>query len=295
VGSPPNANATNGITKDGVDYLWKDIIYIVNRNGEKITEEAWAQWDSLLKRPHGIYQNPYDPEKHVWVVDDGPGHAVYKFTNDGKSLVLTLGVTGEPGADDEHFDGPTFLAWLPDSTMFVADGYQNSRVMKFDKDGKFLMKWGERGDRGKETRPGYFNTVHGIAVDAQRRVYVNDRDNRRIQVFDEFGKFLDEWTIGIAPAIIYNIYMAADQTLWAMDAGQHRIYSWDLTGKYKSGFGYLGDPPGGLFSPHQISVDQEGNLYIAQVANGYTAKWVPLKGADPAKLVGKPLGFPWAR
>ena len=300
VGSPPNYSSEHGITKDGVDYLWKDCVYVVNRNGEKI--EDWSQWDSLLRRAHAIYQSPYDSEKNVWVVDDG-GHVVHKFSNDGKRKLLTIGTPDEPGNDEKHFNRPTFLAWLPDGMMFVADGYGNSRVVKFDKDGKFLLTWGQKGNSESpvtgatekvDTRPGYFNTVHGIAVDAKRRVYVGDRGNRRIQVFDENGKFLDQWTVGPVPAHSYSIFMAADQTLWSLDSGTMRIVQWDLTGKYMYGMGYLGDPPGGLFGPHQMSVDQEGNLYIAQVSNGYTAKWRPMKGANPATLVEKPFGFPWA-
>jgi DNA-binding beta-propeller fold protein YncE len=92
------------------------------------------------------------------------------------------------------------MAWLPDGTFFVADGYANTRVVKFDKTGKYLTTWGQRGTSapGKpETRPGYMNNVHGVAVDPQtRRVFVNDRGNGRVQVFDENGKFLDEWSFG---------------------------------------------------------------------------------------------------
>jgi len=298
VASPPSYSASESITEDGVDYLWSDTIYIVDRNGDRI--ESWTQWDSLLKRPHAIYENPYDPEKHVWVVDDA-GHTVHKFTNDGKQKVMTLGTQDTPGNDESHFNRPTFLAWLPDSTLFVADGYANTRVVKFDADGNFLLAWGQAGNntegpvRGTpDTRPGYFNTVHGIAVDAERRVYVSDRSNRLIQVFDENGNFLHQWSIGESPAHVYSLYMAADQTLWGLDSGTMRVVAWDLDGTYKYSFGYLGDPPGGLFGPHQISVDQEGNVYIAQVSNGYTTKWQPMSGADPAKLVGKPFGFSWA-
>jgi len=298
VASPPNYNASEAITEDGVDYLWSDTIYVVDRNGDKV--EDWSQWDSLLKRPHAIYQNPYDPEKHVWLVDDA-GHTVHKFTNDGQRKVLTLGTQDTPGNDESHFNRPTFLGWLPDSTMFVADGYANTRVVKFDADGNYLLAWGRKGSNMDgprtgimDTRPGYFNTVHGLAVDAQRRVYISDRSNRRIQVFDENGGFLRQWSIGESPAHIYSLYMAADQTLWGLDSGTMRIIAWDLEGNYKYSFGYLGDPPGGLFGPHQITVDQEGNLYIAQVSNGYTAKWVPMRGGDTAKLVGKPFGFSWA-
>ena len=83
------------------------------------------------------------------------------------------------------------IAWLPDSTMFVADGYNGTRVAKFDKDGKFLMAWGAEGHAAERQAPGYMNNVHGIAVDPQtRRVFVNDRANHRVQVFDENGKYL---------------------------------------------------------------------------------------------------------
>ena len=97
-----------------------------------------------------------------------------------------------PGADDTHFNRPTYMDWLPDGSFFVADGYNGTRVVKFDKNGKFLMAWGEKGSNQNDTRPGYFNNVHGIAVDPKtRRVFVNDRGNHRAQVFDENGKFLD--------------------------------------------------------------------------------------------------------
>ena len=100
------------------------------------------------------------------------------------------------GADGTHFNRPTYIAWLPDGTFFVADGYNGTRVAKFDKDGKFLMDWGKKGSNGNDTRPGYFNNVHGIAVDPQtRHVFVNDRGNHRMQVFDENGKYLYEWNI----------------------------------------------------------------------------------------------------
>ena len=91
------------------------------------------------------------------------------------------------------------MDWFPDGSFIVADGYNGTRVVKFDKDGKYLTAWGQRGEAGKETRPGYFNNVHGVAVDPKtRQVFVNDRGNRRAQVFDENGKFLREWSFGSA-------------------------------------------------------------------------------------------------
>ena len=113
-------------------------------------------------RPHRVLINPYDPEKHVWLIDDG-AHSIYKFTNDGKKLVMTLGEFKVPGNDEKHFARPTDVAWLPDGTFFVSDGYVNTRVVKFDKNGKFLLTWGQKGNEPNETRPGYMNTVHAIA------------------------------------------------------------------------------------------------------------------------------------
>lgn len=104
---------------------------------------------------------------------------------------------------------PTDIAWLPDGTFFVSDGYGNSRVAKFDKNGKFLMTWREKGKR-----PGQFNLPHAIETDRNRRVYVADRSNERIQIFDENGKYLDEW-----PNIRHANYImiTADQRLWVAD------------------------------------------------------------------------------
>ena len=139
---------------------------VVDAQGNII--EEWTQWDKIFKRPHSVYVNPYDAQKHVWVVDDHM-HAIYKFTNDGKTLVQTIGTPTVPGADATHFNRPTFMAWDPDSNFYVADGYNGTRVAKFDANGKFVLDWGQKGEAGgNETRPGYWNNVHGIAVDPVR-------------------------------------------------------------------------------------------------------------------------------
>jgi hypothetical protein len=193
--------------KLGVDARWEHNLFVVDGEGNII--ESWTQWDSIMRRPHSVFVNPYDPEKHVWVVDDRQ-HAVYKFTNDGKQLVQTLGVRGEAGTDDTHFNRPTFMAWLPDSTLYVSDGYANTRVVKFDKDGKFLLAWGEKGTPPNDTRPGTFDAVHGVVVDPDtRRVYVTDRSSARIQIFDENGKYLDQFSTG-GPSTPQVLYMSAE-------------------------------------------------------------------------------------
>jgi NHL repeat len=198
----------------------------------------------------------------------------------------------QSGADDKHFNRPTFLTWLPDSTLFVADGYNGSRVAKFDKNGKFLLAWGEKGVAPNETRPGYFNVVHGIAADpVARRVYVVDRSNHRIQVFDENGKFVDQWPVDKYSSVNF-LYMSADRKLWADDRNS-KIAEYDLEGHLLYAWGTLADWPGGLFNTHGMSVDQEGNFYVAKVGNGRAQKFRPRPGANPALFVGKPVYAAW--
>ena len=274
----------------GVDHRWEHSLVVVNREGEII--EAWTQWDSLFRRPHYVTINPYDAEKHVWVVDDFR-HAVFKFTNDGSELVQTLGVPNERGDDDAHFFRPTFMAFL-DDVFFVADGYANTRVVKFDNEGNYLMAWGEAGDPPNETRPGYMNNVHGVAVDVQtRRVFVNDRANNRVQVFDENGGYLDSWSFGPEPADIHLFYIGADNVLWAADRATSKILGYDLEGNLLYSWGVFGDFPGAQWGVHGLSVDQEGNFYIAEVGNGRVQKYIPKPGARPQTLVGKPVYAAW--
>lgn len=276
----------------GVDSRWEHCIIVVDAAGNIV--EAWTQWDSMLKRPHSVFISPYDPQKRVWVIDDHL-HAIFVFTNDGKELVQTIGTPGVLGADGTHFHRPTFIAWLPDGTFFVSDGYNGNRVAKFGRDGKFLLDWGERGTPPRETRPGYMNTVHGIVVDPNtRRVFVNDRSNKRIQVFDENGVYLYEWSIGPAPAENYTLYMGADGNIWGADHASSRLVKWDAEGHFLYSWGMFGEHPGGFWGVHQISVDQEGNVYVAEVNNGRVQKFRPRRGANPAFLVSRPVYSAWS-
>ena len=275
----------------GVDAKWEHCLTVVDANGNII--EQWTQWDKIFKRPHFVAINPYDSEKHVWVVDDHM-HAIYKFTHDGKELVQTIGTPTVKGADGTHFNRPTFLAWLPDSTMFVADGYNGTRVAKFDKDGKFLLDWGQKGTPPNDKRPGYMNNVHGIAVDPQtRHVFVNDRGNHRVQVFDDNGKYLYEWNFGPEPSDIHLFYIGADRNLWAFDRGTSKMLKYDLEGHFLYSWGTWGDFPGGFWGVHGFSVDQEGNFYVAEVDNGRVQKFRPRQGATAAFVIGKPVYAAW--
>jgi DNA-binding beta-propeller fold protein YncE len=256
----------------------RNCIVVVDADG-KVTE-SWTQWDQLFqdgRGPHQVLISPYDPEHHVWVVDD-MRHQVFKFTNDGKRLVMTLGESGIFGDNDDpkHFRRPTDIAWLPDGTFFVSDGYGNKRVVKFDKDGKFLKMWGTPG-----TGPSQFNTPHSITIDRNRRVYVSDRGNNRIQVFDEEGKFLDVWPNISSP---YTIRVSADQYLWAFSGPLDKILKYDLNGKLLYAWGTHGTTPGLFWAVHEFSADSDGNLYTAEVFGGRAQKFRPKPGADPAKV-----------
>jgi hypothetical protein len=130
----------------------------------------------MMRRPHAVYVNPWDAQKHVWIVDDH-SHAIFKMTNDGKQIVQTIGTPNQKGSDGAHFNRPTFLAFLPDSSFFVADGYNGNRVAKFDKDGKFL--WTSASSACRAPRTDRSNTVRDRCRPVTRQVYVSDRSNRR--------------------------------------------------------------------------------------------------------------------
>jgi len=275
----------------GVDARWHHSIIVVDAEGN-ITED-WTQWDNMFKRPHAVYISPYDAQKRVWIVDDHT-HAIYIFSNDGKQHLQTIGTPNVPGADGTHFNRPTFIAWLPDGTFFVADGYNGTRVAKFDASGKFLLDFGMAGDTGKETRPGYMNDVHGIAVDVEtRRVFVNDRDNHRIQIFDENGKYLSEWKIAVRPSSLHFVVIGDDRKLVTFDRNTHKMLKYELDGRLIYSWGTQGDFPGTLWGVHGMATDQEGNLYVAEVDAGRFQKFRPRPGANPATLIAKPLYAAW--
>jgi hypothetical protein len=292
-GNDDGRNATCGeAPKRGWQRRYHHVIIVVDRNGKLVQE--WPQHDKLFdapcgRGPHKIKMSPYDPDKHVWVFDDQL-HQIHKFTYDGK-LVMSLGTKGQRGRDSgKLFDRPTDIAWLPDGTFFISDGYGGKRVAKFDKDGKFLLDWGSEPKDPKNPGPNEWNTVHSIAISKDRRVFVVDRGHRRIQVFDENGKFLDMWTTGVR-SLPYAHIITDDQHLWISDGGTNRVVKYDLNGKYLYGWGAPGNLPGQFRGPHQLTVDQEGNLYIAEVFNGRVQKFRLKAGADPAKAVGQEVRY----
>jgi hypothetical protein len=299
--TPPRTATGNGdglsatcepVEKRGWERRYHHAIFVVDRDGKMI--QWWNDKDSMFegkcgRGPHKIKMSPYDPEKHVWIIDDQL-HMIYKFTYDGK-LVMSLGTKGQRGRDGgKLFDRPTDIAWLPDGTFFISDGYGGTRVAKFDKDGKFLMDWGTAPKDPNNPGPNEFNTVHSIQISNDRRLFVVDRGHRRFQVFDENGKFLEMFTTGVRSSP-YTHLITADQSLWFADGGTNRIVKYDLNGHYLYGWGGPGGQPGQFNGPHSMTVDQDGNLYLAEVFNGRVSKFRPKPGADPAKLVGQELRY----
>jgi hypothetical protein len=288
-GNPDGVSATCESTeKRGWERRFHHSIIVLDGNGNLVQD--WPHLNQMFegqcgRGPHKIKMSPYDPQKHVWIFDDQL-HVIYKFTYDGK-LVMTLGTKGQRGRDGgKLFDRPTDIDWLPDGTFFISDGYGGKRVAKFDKDGKFLMDWGAAPKDPKNPGPNEWNTVHSISISKDRRLYVVDRGHRRMQIFDENGKFLDMFTTGVRSSPYFHI-ITADQTLWVSDGGTQRILKYDLKGNYLYGWGGPGGHPGGFEGPHQFTVDQDGNLYVAEVFNGRVQKFRPKPNADPAKVVGQ--------
>jgi len=259
-------------------------IAIVNGEGKLV--ESWTQWDRLFEGgpgPHSVHINPYDPERNVWVIDDWR-HRILVFSNDGKRLVRTFGEAGVEGSDEKHFGRPTGIAWLPDGSFFVSDGYTNARVLKFDKDGTLLTSWGNRG-----TGPGQFQLPHAIAVDRTRRVFVADRMNHRIQIFDQNGKFILQWTQIRSPDYLL---MTPDNRLWVADGVTNKFLKYALNGSLEYSWGTYGTFPGGVWGVHQFSVDSDGNLYAAEALGGRTQKFTPKIDADAAALITPPAPLP---
>ena len=297
--NPSRGNATGNadglsatcepVEKRGWERRWHHSIFVVDRNGKLVDEwpfmEKMFAQDKCGRGPHKIKMNPYDAEKHIWIIDDQQ-HVIWKFTHDGK-LVMTLGTLGQRGRDAGRlFDRPTDIDWLPDGTFFISDGYGGVRVAKFDKDGKFLMDWGSKPKDPANPGPNEWDTVHSIAISKDGRLFVVDRGHRRFQVFDQNGKFLTMFSTGVNSSPYYH-FISNDQYIWVGDGGTNRILKYDLDGHFLYGWGGRGGQPGQFNGPHQITTDQDGNLYVAEVFNGRVVKFRPKAGADPAKLVGQ--------
>jgi sugar lactone lactonase YvrE len=242
-----------------------------------------------------------DPQDNIWVTDKG-SDMVIKFDPEGRVLMV-FGRKQEASdedtaplkhpkpplpADEGRFRQVTDVAFGKDGSTFISDGYINSRVAKVDKDGNWLKSWG---DRGKE--PGQFNTPHSIATDAAGNVYVADRGNHRIQVFDGDGKFLKQFTIDVpvppdakpaigkipdeammaggtfAPGSPWSICITPppNQVLYSSDAWPGRIYKLSLDGKVLGVLGKSGKQLKQFGWIHAMACPSENTLYVAELLN----------------------------
>jgi len=291
--------ATCGTTQNlrGFNRRWEHSIFIVDREGYTI--DTWPHLDSLFalqpcgRGPHMIKMSPYDQEKHVWIIDDQL-HMIYVFTYDGQ-LVRSHGELGVRGRGPNTFDRPTDVAWLPDGTYFISDGYGGTRVAKYDPQGNFIMDWGQAPADPDNPGPNEFNTVHSIAISADQRLFVLDRGHARMQVFDVNGNFLDMWPL-TSPhwpenqnTLMVNHFIDTDGFIWVGDAPTSRILKFDLNGNHLYSWGAPGPQPGRLNCSHGISTDQERNLYLADCFAGRIQKFTPIPGADPSKIAGQIL------
>jgi DNA-binding beta-propeller fold protein YncE len=177
------------------------------------------------------------------------------------------------------------MTFLPNGDFLVGDGYQNGRIARYNAEGELVSEFGSVG-----SGPGQFDLIHGVAVDRDRRIYVADRNNNRIQVFTEDGEFIEEWPDVSDPV---GVFIDENDAVWVVSGAVNRILRYNLDGvlqyHWGAGRGYGGGFPGGLGRPHQMDVDQDGNVYIASWEGGWLGKFIPKPGADPIKLVGRGL------
>ncbi len=233
----------------------------------------------LFVFPHGLH---VDRDGNVWVTDaaaskDGSkGQQVLKLAPDGRVL-LRLGTAGVGGGGPDHFQEPCDVITAPNGDIFVADGHAGlrpdapadyvTRIVKFSKAGKFIKQWGKLG-----SGPGEFRSPHALAMDSQGRLFVADRGNARIQIFDQDGRYIAQWTQFGKPS---GLYIDRDDTLYAIDADStpaSNTAGWRKgiwIGNAKTGAvtafvpGHVTDDPGGA-AGEGVVTDSAGNLYAAE-------------------------------
>ena len=253
---------------------------------------SWGQHQ--FREPHQVR---IDQKGNVWLVDSGL-HVVKKYTPEGK-LLLTIGEPGEPGGDSTHLNRPTDVAVTPGGDVFVTDGYGNDRVVHFDQRGQFVRTWGSLG-----TGPGQFSLPHSIALDSRGRLLVADRNNARVQIFDQTGRFLDEWRNLLVPWHIVvterdEIYVCGsspmrwpkllvpgllvgippkDQLVMVFTPGGRVTHLWTFP---------KGQASGELEWVHGLAVDRHGNLYLGDIRGRRAQKFLRLVPAGGAGEIAK--------
>lgn len=256
----PDGMKLDGISGSATDA--NDNVFLLNRSKPYVivfdkAGKFLRSWNGDFKTPHGLR---IDADGNVWVADMA-NHLVQKFTPEGK-LLLSIGQKDKPGLADDQFNKPADVAVGPDGEIYVADGYGNSRVAKFAKDGKFLKDWGKKGKGESE-----FNIPHVLFLDAGKRVLVGDRENNRVQIFDRDGKLLEQWKDTGAP---FGLYLHKDRVYLA-DGRKGTIRILDKDGKLLTRWETA---DGSKDTPHWINVDSQGAVYVGFVSGKKVQKWV---------------------
>ena len=250
----------------GVAVNSKGHIYVFHRGQHPLMEfDSSGKFlrsiaDDLFVTAHMVR---VDAKDNIWTTDIG-SHVVLKLSPDGRVL-LALGRMRIPGDDVLHFNQPTDVAWDRDGNIYVTDGYGTSRVLKFDKYGRPLLGWGMKG-----TGPGQFDTPHTIVIDGDL-VYVGDRENARIQIFDRNGQFLRQWSLGYP----FGLVIAPDHVLYMGDAIAGRILKIDPQGRVLGSFTGPQPGQGPHFDPHQIALAPDGSIFTAEVLGWRAEKLQP--------------------
>ncbi|HSS21643.1 MAG TPA: peptidyl-alpha-hydroxyglycine alpha-amidating lyase family protein [Pyrinomonadaceae bacterium] len=234
------------------------------RTGRMLTK--WGE--NTLALPHSI---TVDGKDNVWVADVALNQ-VFKFSHDGK-LLLELGERAVAGDDSAHFNRPSDVAVAPDGSFYVSDGYRNNRIMKFAPDGKFLFQWGTKGNG-----PGQLDLPHAIAF-AAGHVYVVDRGNKRIQVFDEKGLYLAEWK-GPPFASLQDVKIGRDGYAFVVQMGSEKLP--DVSGllvlrsdgSLVERVGRYGNYDGQFLDLHWVAIARSGAVYTADFEGRRVQKFV---------------------
>ena len=242
------------------------ILEVDPKTGKLIKE--WGKNTFIM--PHGL---TIDNQNNIWVTDVGL-HQVLKFDHNG-TLKMRVGEAKIAGNDSTHFDQPTDVAIAPDGSFYVSDGYGNSRVAKFSPEGHFLFAWGSKGHQ-----PGELHLPHGIELDSAGNVYVADRENRRIQIFDPNGQFLKEWedgSYGEIYAIRYdhttNQMIVVDYITTHLKPKGSDILIFALDGTLQARFGRSGGYEGPICRYHDLAIDKAGNIYIGDILHNSIQKF----------------------
>lgn len=263
----------SGVAVDRQDRLYvfnrgKHPVIVLDRDG--VFLGSWGE--GMFTRPHAATMAPDDT---LWLVDDGD-HTVRHCTLDGRVL-LTIGTPNQPATkwSGEPFNRPTHVAIAADGSLYISDGYGNTRVHRFTADGRHLGSWGEPG-----TDPGQFNLPHNVGVDRHGRVYVADRENFRVQIFEPDGRFITQWNNLYRPCglcvdrrgdgdLVYvgELCSSVSVSEGIRNLGA-RMQMFTTGGERVARIGapLPGSGPGEFVAPHGVAVDSRGDFYVGEVS-----------------------------